>query len=125
MNEETKKTEDETAANNTANTTDPKTNPLCSLKGVYDLLNQPLIANALSTGILYWVIDPKGMKGTLGEIKAQMAEFIEVINQQTDEIANLKKQIKRQQLNEDESGEHAEDLRGYRKAKRKASAYLD
>lgn len=130
MEDETKKTEGEaTAKEQSARTDQQQTNPQEMLAQLWKFVNNPIIANAGLGAFLMWALDPKGMKAAIESMTEQMNVMTDKINDQSDTIRSLKKQVVRMRhtlAGEDENGQPDENLNGYRKAaKRKGNVFLD
>lgn len=129
MEDETKKTDDSAAGKTSADANNQQGIPQDILAQIWKFANNPLIANAGLGAILIWALDPKGMKAAIEGMVQQINLMTEKMNEQTDTIRSLKKQVNRlrhQLAGEDEDGKQEESVNGYRKAdKRKSSVYLD
>ena len=127
MENETNNTETNATGNKTGDA--QQKNPQDVFGEIWKFLNNPVIANAGLGAVLMWAIDPKGLKASMESMVNQMNVMTEKINEQSDTIRSLKKQMKRmsrQLAGEDEDGQTDEKLNGYRKVdKRKSSVYLD
>src|SRR4051812_27333007 len=125
MEDEAKKTENSTAEDKKSTTApDPQPNILESLGPILKFFNQPGVASVGAAAVLYWLIDPKGLKAAMEEVKSKTDDLIDAVNEQTEEIESLKKQLARKRRSdEDENDEQEKDLNGYRKAKRKGSVF--
>lgn len=91
---------------------------------IIKLINQPAIASALAGLGLYFAIDPKEIKNALRAIEKKINEMAEVIDQQSEAINSLEKQLKmRRPRFDDDSREQDNNLNGYRKARRHARSF--
>ncbi len=68
-----------------------------STSDILNLLNQPLVANMGLGTVLYFLIDPSGLKAALHELHENTEQLKEIAKMQHKEISKLKKRIK--QLN--------------------------
>lgn len=128
MEDETKKTEESAEGKTSADANSQQGIPQDMLAQLWKFANNPLIANAGLGAFLMWALDPKGMKAAIEGMTQQMDLMVGKLNEQTDTIRSLKKQVNRmrhQLAGEDENGQAEESLQGYRKAKRKGSVFLD
>lgn len=91
---------------------------------IIKLINQPAIASALAGLGLYFAIDPKEIKNALSAINMKLNDMAEVIDQQSEAISSLEKQLKmRRPRFDDDSREQDSNLNGYRKARRHARSF--
>jgi hypothetical protein len=129
METETNKTEDNATGNKTTDAASEQANPQDMLAQLWKFANNPLIANAGLGAFLMWALDPKGMKAAIENMAQQMNAMTDKINDQSDTIRSLKKQVVRMRhtlAGEDENGKPDENLNGYGNAgKRKGSVFLD
>jgi hypothetical protein len=128
MEDENKKTEESAEGKTSADANGQQGIPQDMLAQLWKFANNPLIANAGLGAFLMWALDPKGMKAAIEGMTQQMDLMVGKLNEQTDTIRSLKKQVNRmrhQLAGEDENGQPEENLQGYRKAKRKGSVFLD
>lgn len=128
MSDETK-TEGNAATGDKAKAAAGPTDPKDMLKQIWDFVNNPVVANAALGTVLYKVLDPQGIKDALAEVLRNQRKMAEVIDEQSEVILSMKKQISRlrQQLTDEEPEERNEDesLKGYRKTNRKGRVFLD
>lgn len=117
-------------ANNTTGTTEGQgaQSPMDDLGKLLKFLTNPAVASAASAFGLYFAINPREIKKSLGDIQEQMDTLLSLTKKQNARISALEQMLLEQddeQQDEDERQQH-DSTRDYRKAsKRRSSAYLD
>lgn len=97
-------------------------------KDIFNLLNQPVIANSALGLILYKVLDPAGTKSKLDKLLDMQKEMIEVLLIQSKELEKLRKKVSRLSelmKSEDPTETASENRVGRNTGKLSGNSYLD